>query len=93
MAADRIDLTVPADPRYLDVAVAAMEALADRAGVDKDDLPRLRAAIHAALEERLDHRGPEQQVHLAYEVGDGFLGVRVLDDAPDASARTNGATS
>ena len=86
MAADRIELTVPADPRYLDVAVAAMEALADRAGVDAEDLPALRAAVHAALEERLDD-GSDEQVHLAYEVGDGFLGVRVLD------GRARGTTS
>ena len=87
MAADRIELTVPADPRYLDVAVAAMEALADRAGVDAEDLPALRAAVHAALEERLDDGGSGEQVHLAYEVGDGFLGVRVLD------GRARGTTS
>ena len=87
MAADRIELSVPADPRYLDVAVAAMEALADRAGVDADDLPGLRAAIHDALEERLDHGASGEQVHLSYEVGDGFLGVRVLD------GRERGTTS
>ncbi|MEY2436392.1 MAG: hypothetical protein QOH64_974 [Acidimicrobiaceae bacterium] len=87
MAADRIELTVPADPRYLDVAVAAMEALAERAGVPADDLAGLRAAVHDALEERLDGQGAQGQVHLTYEVGDGFLGVRVLDD------RTTGTTS
>jgi hypothetical protein len=87
VAADRIELSVPADPRYLDVAVAAMEALADRAGVQAEDLPGLRAAIHSALEERLDRGASGEQVRLSYEVGDGFLGVRVLD------GRERGTTS
>jgi hypothetical protein len=90
MATDRIELTVPADPRYLDVAVAAMEALADRAGVPAEDLPGLRDAIHAALEQRLDDRQAHEHLHLAYEIGDGFLGVRVLDDRTESG---NGTTS
>jgi hypothetical protein len=88
MATDRIDLTVPADPRYLDVAVAAMEALADRAGVPAEDLPALRDAIHDALEQRLDDRTADEHVHLAYEIGDGFLGVRVLDDRTEPARGT-----
>jgi hypothetical protein len=90
MATDRIELTVPADPRYLDVAVAAMEALADRAGVPSEDLAGLRDAIHDALEQRLDDGKAHEQVHLAYEIGDGFLGVRVLDDRAE---RASGTTS
>ena len=88
MATDRIELTVPADPRYLDVAVAAMEALADRAGVPSEDLPGLRDAIHDALEQRLDDRQARDHVHLAYEIGDGFLGVRVLDDRTEPASGT-----
>src|SRR3954464_15325292 len=88
MATDRIELTVPADPRYLDVAVAAMEALADRAGVAATDLPGLRDAIHTALEQRLDDSQPREHVHLSYEVGDGFLGVRVRDDRTEPASGT-----
>jgi hypothetical protein len=88
MTSDRIELTLPADPRYLDVAVAAMEALAERAGVPKEHLPGLRDAIHDALEQRLDDRKPHEHVHLAYEIGDGFLGVRVLDDRIEPATGT-----
>jgi hypothetical protein len=73
---DQIRLVLPADPRYLDVAVAAIETLADRAGVDADDLASMRALVHDALGERVSHRS-SQVVALCYEVGDGFLGVRL----------------
>ena len=73
---DEIRLMLPADPRYLDVAVAAIETLADRAGIDADELAAMRALVHDALGERLSHRSSDAVV-LCYEVGDGFLGVRL----------------
>ena len=73
---DEIRLVLPADPRYLDVAVAAIETLADRAGIDADELAEMRALVHDALGERVSHRASEVVV-LCYEVGDGFLGVRL----------------
>ena len=76
MSADLIIIELPTDPRYLDVAVAAAEALATRAGIDKNDVADLRAHVHAALRERLARRNGERVV-LRYDVGDGFLGVRV----------------
>jgi hypothetical protein len=76
MSADTIAIELPTDPRYIDVAVAAAEALASRAGLDKDDVAELRARVHAALGERLSHR-EGQRVVLRYDVGEGFLGVRV----------------
>jgi hypothetical protein len=77
--ADEIRLVLPADSRYLDVAVAAIETLADRAGIDADDLAELRASVHDALGERLSHRTSDV-VTLCYEVGDGFLGLRLETD-------------
>jgi len=73
---DEIRLVLPADPRYLDVAVAAIETLADRAGIDADDLAAIRAHVHDALGQRVSHRSSDV-VALCYEVGDGFLGVRL----------------
>jgi hypothetical protein len=73
---DEIRLVMPADARYLDVAVAAIETLADRAGIDVDDLAAIRALVHDALGERLSHRTADV-VALRYEVGDGYLGVRL----------------
>jgi hypothetical protein len=73
--ADEIRLLLPADPRYLDVAVAAIETLADRAGIDTDEVASISAHVHDALGERLSHR--EGAVTLCYEVGDGYLGVRL----------------
>lgn len=73
---DEIRLVLPADPRYLDVAVAAIETLADRAGIDPDELAAMRALVHDALGERVSHRSSDVVV-LCYEVGDGFLGVRL----------------
>jgi hypothetical protein len=73
---DEIRLMLPADSRYLDVAVAAIETLADRAGIDADDLAAMRALVHDALGARLSHRSSKVVV-LCYEVGDGFLGVRL----------------
>ena len=73
---DEIRLMLPPDPRYLDVAVAAIETLADRAGIDADDLAAMRGVVHDALGERVSHR-PSGDVVLCYEVGDGFLGLRL----------------
>jgi anti-sigma regulatory factor (Ser/Thr protein kinase) len=78
--ADQIRMVLPADPRYLDVAVAAIETLADRAGIDADDLAEMRALVHDALGERVSHRSSDEVV-LCYEVGDGYLGVRLESGA------------
>lgn len=77
MSADMIVIELPTDPRYLDVAVAAAEALATRAGIDKNDVADLREQVHAALGERLGRRGEGARVVLRYDVGEGFLGLRV----------------
>ena len=79
MKDDVIRLALPADPRYLDVAVATVEGLADRCGIDAEDVALLRARIHDVLGERLSGRDGEEVV-LCYEVGDGFLGVRLEGD-------------
>jgi hypothetical protein len=89
MGNDTICIEMPTDPRYLDVAVAAVEALATRAGIDKDDFADLRASVHAALAERISRRG-SGRVTLRYNVGEGFLGLRV-EDLPDEAG--NGTTS
>jgi len=73
---DEIRLALPADPRYLDVAVAAIETLADRAGIDADEVASISAHVHDALGERLSHRKGDA-VLLCFEVGDGYLGVRL----------------
>jgi hypothetical protein len=73
---DEIRLVLPADARYLDVAVAAIETLADRAGIDADDLAAIRALVHDALGQRLSH-GTGDAVVFVYEVGEGYLGVRL----------------
>ena len=73
---DEIRLLLPADPRYLDVAGAAIETLADRAGIDADEVAAISAHVHDALGQRLSHRDGDE-VSLCYEVGDGYLGVRL----------------
>ena len=73
---DEIRLTLPADSRYLDVAVAAIEALADRAGIDPDDLAALRPIVHDALGQRVS-RDESEAVVLCYSLGDGYVGLRV----------------
>lgn len=78
MPDDIISIDLPTDPRYLDAAVAAVEALAVRAGIDRDDLVELRASVQAALSDRLARKGAGRVV-LRYDVGDGFLGLRVED--------------
>ena len=79
MGAETVRLELPADPRFVQVALATAEALATRAGMDKDDVADLREEVRGALSRRLDHNGTGRVV-LHYEVGEGFLGLRV-DDA------------
>jgi len=76
MAADLVTLELPVDPRFVEVTLATTEALATRAGMDKADIAELREQVRAALSERLSQRGPGRVV-LRYEVGEGFLGLRV----------------
>ena len=79
MASEEIRLVLPAQSRYVDVAVATMEALADRCGIDVEGVGAIRAQVYEVLGERVS-RCVGESVVLSYEVGDGFLGVRLLDD-------------
>jgi hypothetical protein len=76
---DQIRLVLPAESRYLDVALTAMETLADRSGVDAAEIAALRARIHEVLGERVSHRAGDTLV-LHFELGDGYLGVRLDGD-------------
>jgi hypothetical protein len=79
MAGEEIRLVIPAQSRYIDVAVATIEALAERSRIDADGVAAIRAQVYEALGERVSHCTAESLV-LRYEVGDGFLGVRLEDD-------------
>ena len=46
---------LPAQSRYVDVAVATMEALADRSGIDADGVAAIRAQVYEVLGERVSH--------------------------------------
>ncbi|MGQ0615699.1 MAG: hypothetical protein ACT4PW_01700 [Acidimicrobiia bacterium] len=78
-ADEHIRLTLPADSRYLDVALAALETLADRAGVDKDGVAAMGAAVRDLMAERVQRPASAAGVVVVYEVGKGFLGVRFED--------------
>ena len=84
MAAEPVRLELPADPRYVDVALAAVETLAKHVGMDRDDIAELREELRKVLLERMQRGG--SRVVLRYELGDGFLGLR-FDDG------TSGVTS
>lgn len=79
MPGDTIHLVLPTDPRYLDIAVATAQTLADRAGIDSDGVASFRAQLHDALGERIGRcHGPT--VTIRFDVGDGYLGVRLEGD-------------
>ncbi len=86
---DVVQLTVPADPRFLEVAIASIEALAVRAGIDRAQVEALHGDVQALLGARLDHAPAGEPVVLRYEVGEGFLGVRLVE----RTAKERGATS
>ena len=79
MADEPVRLELPADPRFVDVALAAVETLAKHVGMDRDDIAELRDDLRRVLVERMQRGGP--RVVLRYELGDGFLGLRVDDGA------------
>jgi hypothetical protein len=79
VASEEIRLVLPTQSRYVDVAVATMEALADRCGIDAEGVAAIRAQVYEAVGERVS-RCVGESVVLSYEVGDGFLGVRLVDD-------------
>jgi hypothetical protein len=76
---DVLILVVPDDPRYVVVAVATVEGLALRAGVDKDEVAALRDHVEEAFATRFGKGPAGSSVTLRYEVGDGFLGLRLTD--------------
>lgn len=78
-ADEHIHLTLPANGRFLDVALAALETLADRAGVDKEGVAAMGAAVRDLIAERVQHPPSPAGVVVVYEVGEGFLGVRFED--------------
>jgi hypothetical protein len=86
---DVLTLAVPDDPRYLGVAVATAEALAVRAGIDKEQLAGLVGQLEVAVGERFGQGRSGGRLTLRYEVGDGFLGLRLLNGA----GTTRGVTS
>jgi hypothetical protein len=45
VAGEEIRLVLPAQSRYVDVAVATMEALADRSGIDAEGVAAIRAQL------------------------------------------------
>lgn len=100
MPDDIISIAMPTDPRYLDAAVAAVEALAARAGIDKNQMCDLRSSVQAALSDRIAGHGAGRIV-LRYDVGDGFLGLRVeegvdgedVEDGVDGGDGSRGVTS
>jgi hypothetical protein len=73
---DEVRIVLPVDPRYIDVAVAAAETLADRAGVNGRELAAIRDQVQAIVAQRMTDLD-DTEVVLHYEVGDGFLGLRV----------------
>ena len=79
MSSEEIRLVLPCQSRYVDVAVTTMEALADRCGVDADGVAAMRTQVYEVLGERMGHCASDVVV-LCYEVGDGYLGVRLLAD-------------
>jgi hypothetical protein len=79
VASEEIRLVLPAQSRYVDVAVATMEALADRCGLDGEGVAAIRAQVYEVVGERVS-RCVGESVVLSYEVGDGFLGVRLVED-------------
>jgi len=79
MAGEPVKLELPADPRFVDVALAAVETLAKHVGMDRDEIAELRDdryRVYRSLQQRGGGR-----VVLSYELGDGFLGLRVDDAA------------
>ena len=76
---DVLTLVVPDDPRYLAVAVATVEGLAVRAGVDKEQVAALRDHVEEAFGTRFGKGPAGSTMTLRYEVGDGFLGLRLVD--------------
>ena len=79
MADEPVRLELPADPRFVDVALAAVETLAKHVGMDRDDIAELCDDLRGVLIDRMQRGGA--RVVLRYELGDGFLGLRVDDGA------------
>ena len=76
MSNDEVRLVLPVDARYVDVAVAAAETLADRAGVDARELVVIRDQVHEVVAQRIIDVD-DAEVVLHYDIGDGFLGLRI----------------
>jgi hypothetical protein len=81
---ETVRLVIPTDAEYVDVALAAVVALGERAGVDAVDLGRWRGMIRAAVDDKA--RAGAAAVEFRYDVGDGYLGVTVTGTPSAAEA-------
>jgi hypothetical protein len=79
VSGEEIRLVLPCQSRYVDVAVVTMEALAERCGLDVDGVASMRTQVYEVLGDRIGHCKSDE-VTLCYEVGEGFLGVRLEPD-------------
>jgi len=76
MHGDTIRLVLPAGTTYLDIALGLIATLAERSSLDPDGVAGLLGHAGPLLEARVIAAGTPH-VRLGYEVGEGFLGLRV----------------
>lgn len=82
-----VELTIPAQARFLASARLVAAALASDLGFSVDDVEELRIGIDEALTVLIDAQPPGSSVRIAFTVADGRPGRLTVEGvAPDPSA-------
>jgi serine/threonine-protein kinase RsbW len=90
VAADTVELRVPADPAYLAVVRTATAGLAARLDLTLDEIEDLRIAVDEACALLLAHRAHEgQDLETAFTIHPNALDVLVRGPAPALPDRGN----
>lgn len=92
-----IRLQIPASAEHLDVVRLSLYGVATKMGFSYEDIEDIKVAVSEACNNAILHGEPQNgngQIEIRYELGEGFLKVKVKDDGtgyePDDLSRQTG---
>lgn len=86
MAADNVQLVLPATPEYARIARLTVAGLASRGGFGYDDVEDLRIAVGEACSLLLQAADPSGSLHFSFDLDDEGLRIEAECQAPSLAA-------
>lgn len=93
MAADNVQLVLPATPEYARIVRLTVAGLASRGGFGYDDVEDLRIAVGEACTLLLHDAGPGGSLRFSFVLDDRILSIDAERDGPSAEASEGEASN